>query len=275
MHPIRFLHFPKTAGTTMASSLLRIYGRKHFFGFSGVAENDRERFLEMDPEARRNIRLFIGHSMYETGLKEPDEAKVFTILRDPVSRVKSFIQHVAAGKSSYLKEYAASGSFSIDAFLESGNGELDNLQTKMLINQDCSASTRKISELGEAAAVNLAVSRIIDGTIAFGIQEDFDASWVAIWNALGRKPPLYAELNRKKSAARLAFTDAQLDKIRDLNRLDLELYAAARSEFQRRRKSGKIPDSDIAAFQRRQRTFGKIFSFAWSTARNLIKRPLN
>jgi hypothetical protein len=275
MNPIRFLHFPKTAGTTIASTLLRVYGRKHCFGFTGVAEKDREKFLSLEADVRRNIRLFIGHSMYETGFAEPDAAQIFTIIREPVARVKSFIQHAAAGKSSYLREYAKSGSFSVDGFLDSDNGELDNLQTKMLINQDDSGSRKRILELGEEAAVKIAASRLIDGTIAFGIQEDFDAGWVAIWNALGRKPPLYAELNRKKTTARLEFTDTQLEKIRELNRLDLQLYAAAKQEFQRRRDSGVIPNSEIEAFTRRQHTYGKAFSFIWTTARSMIKRPVN
>jgi hypothetical protein len=272
---IRFMHFPKTAGTTVASTLLRVYGRKHFFAFSGVAGKDRERFLSLEPDVRRNIRLFIGHSMYETGLAQPDAAGIFTILREPVARVKSFIQHAAAGKSSYLKEYASSGSFSIDGFLASGNGELDNLQTKMLVNRDQSDSRARILDLGEEEAVRLAISRLLDGTIAFGIQEDFDAGWVSIWNALGRKPPLYAALNRKKTAARFEFTDAQLEKIRSLNQLDLKLYHAAKEEFQRRRESGQIPDSDVEAFKRRQHTYGKVFSFVWATARSIIKRPVN
>ena len=213
--------------------------------------------------------------MYETGLKEPDAAEIFTILREPVSRVKSFIQHVAAGKSQYLKEYVESGVFSVDHFLYSGNGELDNLQTKMLINSDHSGSNLRISELGEEAAVELAISRLINDALAFGIQEDFDASWVAIWNALGRKPPIYASLNQKKTAERLEFTERQLEKIRDLNRLDLKVYAAAKEEFQRRCMTGAISDSDVTVFKRRQHLYGRVFSYIWNMARNLIKRPIN
>jgi hypothetical protein len=276
MHkPIRFLHFPKTAGTTFASTLLRIYGRGNMFGFTGVAPKDRERFLALGQKERDSVSLFIGHSMYETGLPEADTADIFTILREPESRVRSFIQHAAAGKSQYLKDYANSGTFSVDAFLESGNGELSNLQTKMLINQDRSGSESRISELGDDAAFELAKSRLIDGMIAYGLQEDFDAGWVAIWNALGKKPPLYAVLNRKKAAAMLDFTDAQLNRIRELNQIDIRLYQAAKEEFQRRRDSGQIPDEAVAAFQRRQQTYGKVFSWCWNTARNIIKRPVN
>lgn len=275
MKKLRFLHFPKTAGTTFASTLLRVYGRGNVFGFSGVAPKDRARFLALSQEDRQSIHLFIGHSMYETGLMEADAADIFTILRDPESRVKSFIQHVAAGKSHYLRDYANSSTFSVDGFLNSGNGELSNLQTKMLINQDHSDSEIRISELGDDASFELAKSRLIDGMIAFGLQEDFDAGWVAIWNALGRKPPLYATLNRKKSGAKLEFTEIQNERIRELNKLDIRLYQAAKTEYQRRRDNGQILAKDVAAFQSRQQTYGKIFSWCWNTARNIIKRPIN
>lgn len=273
--PLRLLHIPKTAGTTVASALLRVYGRKSFFAFTGIVEKDRANFSNLDSESRKAFRLFIGHSMYDTGIPEADHVEIFTMLREPVSRVKSFIQHVASGKSSYLKDYATSRPFAIDEFLASGNGELENLQTKMLINKDDSPSNARIEELGDQVALDLAFSRLKDGMIAFGIQEDFDASWVAIWNALGRRAPLYASLNRKKDAALLNFTPGQLERIRELNQLDLKLYEAAHTEFQRRRESGQIPVADVKAFTRRQQTIGKAFSWGWSTARKIIKKPIN
>ena len=53
-------------------------------------------------------------------------------LRNPVSRVEFFSQHVSEGKSPYLKGHFLSSSFDLGVFLKSRNEELSNLQTKML-----------------------------------------------------------------------------------------------------------------------------------------------
>ena len=271
--PIRFLHFPKTAGTTLTSALSRIYGRKHMFAFTGDADKDRSRLMNIDLSVRSDIRLFVGHSMYETGIPEIERARTVVMLREPIDRVKSFIQHVAVGKSSYLAEYARSGDFSIDGFLGSGNGELSNLQTKMLINDDFPDSGNRIKELGDEAAIELAKSRLFEKAASFGLQEDFDAGWVAIWNSIGRRPPLYSYLNRKKPGGKLEFNESQIEKIKALNSLDMNLYKAAKEEFLRRRASGEIDGGDVKKFQKSQRGWrGKLFSFAWNTARNVVSK---
>lgn len=270
--PVRLLHVPKTAGTTISSSLVRAYGRKHAFPFSGNPKKDRQRLLELGESARKKIRLFYGHSVFETGVAEADRARIITFLREPVDRVKSFIQHAGERKEKYLPDAAPDEPFSVARFLESGNPELSNLQSKMLINRDSGGSEAMIRELGEDAAFELARERLLNGVAAFGIQSHFNEGWVAIWQALGKKPPVYVHLRKIKNSGILSFTPEELERIKDLNRIDIRLYQEAEQEFKRRLDNGTIPREACGDFNRRQARYGPLYSAAWGFAKKLRKR---
>lgn len=267
--PVRLLHIPKTAGTSISSALLLKYGRKHAFPFTGSPPRDRERLMAVDPKRRSEIRLFYGHSYYETGVEEADRARIITFLREPMDRAISFVHHASERKEKYLPETGPGAPFTVSAFLDTGNPELRNLQTKILTNLDDAG----LAKLGEDAAFELARNRLFDGLIAFGIQARFDDSWVAIWKLLGHKPPVYLHLRRANQAAKLPFTPEEIDRIKDMNRLDLRLYQAAEAEFDRRVAAVPTHQAECAAFKARQKRFGPAFSMAWGVAKK-IRRAL-
>jgi hypothetical protein len=267
--PVRLLHIPKTAGTTISSSLVIAYGRKHAFSFSGSPSKDRKRLLEIDEETRRNITLYYGHSFYETGVEEADRASIITFLREPVSRVKSFIQHAGERKEKYLPEAAIDQPFTVNEFLDTGNYELANLQTKILTNLD----DAEFEKLGENASFELARERLFQGLAAFGIQSRFDEGWVAIWMALERRPPVYVHLRRVAKAAMFELTPEQIERIKDLNRLDIRLYQAAEAEFERRVAGDPNHQKACKAFKMRQKLLGPTYSMAWNLAKK-VKRAL-
>ena len=267
--PVRLLHIPKTAGTTISSSLVMAYGRKHSFAFTGSPPRDRERLLALDEKTRSNITLYYGHSYYETGVGEADRARIITFLREPVSRVKSFIQHAGERKEKYLPDAALDQPFTVDAFLDTGNPELANLQTKILTNLNDAG----LEKLGEDASFELARERLFSGLAAFGIQARFDEGWVAAWNALGRRPPVYAHLRRTKKTALFGLTPDQIERIKDLNRIDIRLYQAAEAEFDRRVKGDPGFQKAYKSFALRQKMFGPAYSTAWNLAKK-IKRAI-
>lgn len=265
--PIRLLHLPKTAGTTVASGLLRVCGRADRFIFSTNHPDNLAKIDAMSASERAAIRVFIGHSLFETGIPEADSALLVTYLREPVSRVKSFISHVAAGRTSIAVD--PHQEFSVDHFLESGNKELENLQTKVFINTDRLESDSGIHRLGSAAAFELARKRLFEHVTAFGLQDRFDEGWVAIWHALGISPPLYAMMNRRHDKERLLFTPAQIERIKELNQLDLQLYEAACVEFESRLASGRPPLESIDEFAKRQASQGARFTWVWNKVRGM------
>lgn len=212
MKRLRFLHIPKTAGTTFTSILLRQYGEKNSFYLTGDPDQDIKRFKALSYFGRRRVVLFTGHAAIDSGVKESDEANIVTFLRDPAERVKSFCKHVSEGKSPYLLEQFPPESFDLDRFLQSGNAELSNLQTKMLLNSGQATSSLRLNKMSATEARNEALDVLNNRIFRFGIQEYFDESLVVMSSALNWKLPVYEALNKKSA-------------------IDIEVYKVANEQF--------------------------------------------
>ncbi|MDQ3775099.1 MAG: hypothetical protein M3461_12440 [Pseudomonadota bacterium] len=227
MEPLRFLHIPKTAGTTLTFVLRRWYEGSPHFHFSGNVGEDLKRYDALPDEVRKQIALFTGHAGIKTGIPAADNIPIITLLREPVARVKSFCQHVSERKSPYLLYLFPPDAFDLDAFLCSDNGELSNLQTKLLLG-------RSIEGLSASEAVDIALGNLLEKITCFGIQEHFDESLALIAWTLGIKPPAYGSRNQRDPTRALRFDRSHLDKIIELNAIDLELYERARQSFMQR-----------------------------------------
>ncbi len=232
MEPLRFLHIPKTAGTTFISILKRRYFAKKSFEFSGDIENDIIRYERLSENYKKNIELFIGHAPIITGIDKADNAAIVTFLREPVNRVKSFCQHVMEGKSPHLIKYFPPDKFNLDEFLESGNEELTNLQTKMLINSGDGALPNLLNNLSEDIAVKTAIDNLFNRISFFGLQEYFDESLILMSESLNWPMLVYASKNKRNIKKKLSFEKHHIEKIKQLNKLDLEVYKGAKEYFQ-------------------------------------------
>ena len=231
MKPVRFLHIPKTAGTTLNSILLRHYDEKKVFFFSGDIASDIKKYELLTKTAKEHIALFAGHAPIHTGITEADNKQIMTLLREPVSRVKSFCQHVFEGKSPHLKEAFPPESFRLDDFLMCGNNELSNLQTKMLINDGSCDSPYKIERMSPSEAKDLALDNLFNMVSCFGLQEFFDESLIIFSTFMGWKLPLYNSMNVRKPFNSIEFNENHIEKIKELNAIDISVYEAAKKKF--------------------------------------------
>lgn len=246
---IRFLHLPKTAGTSFSECLARIYPGERF-NFTGDLKQDYERYASLAPETRERIRLVAGHSPRSTGILEVDNLPTVTFLRDPVERVKSFCQHVSEGKSPSLLDLFAPTAFDLDEFLECGNPQLSNLQTKMLLGNQ----SYELPPENRVTLVNRAASVLREGFVCVGIVEQFDASLVLFHHKLRWEQwPVYRKLNVGDSSKSLEFGEHHLSKIRELNALDIQVYEHAVEMFEDElNQISKYLKAYLAAFEYHQ-----------------------
>jgi hypothetical protein len=230
MSSLRFLHIPKTAGSTFSRILYQQYTGKSHFDFTGDIASDLKRFETLSAEDRKDIAFFSGHAPITTGIVEADQT-IITFLRNPISRVKSFCQHVYEGKSPYLLEDFPPETFSLDDFLNSGIGELSNLQTKMLINHGISDTSELIDRLSISEAIHRAVSNLSEKITCFGIQEYFDESLILFAVRFNWQNLHYDSVNKKNASRKLQFTDKNINQIVELNAADIAVYKFARENF--------------------------------------------
>ena len=232
---IRFLHIPKTAGSTFDECLflqyLRPYLLRQQFVFSGNIKADTKRIEAMSPAARSRIAICTGHAPLTTGFEEFDAMPTVMLLRDPVERVKSFCQHVSEGKSPQLYSPSADGAFDLDQFLGSDRVQLNNFQTRLVLG-------RKGYQLpaGEPDDLARRAMALLESELAcFGITADFDRSVLLFKHVLGwEKWPFYRSRNIGDPQARIQFEAHHIARIEEFNSIDIALYGMAREAFYRR-----------------------------------------
>lgn len=231
MGALRFLHIPKTGGSTLTSILLRQYRGAAVFSFEGGRASYMRRYAALSAGERRNLALFVGHAPLVTGIEEADNADTITLLRDPVSRVKSFCRHVAEGKTPHLRQWCSPGQFDLDGFLASGNPELSNLQTKILINEGRLASSERLDKMSPADARDAALESLFERLLSYGLQECFEESVELFASLLGWAVPDYPLLNKSSPDSGVVFERRHIDRIMELNSIDSEVYEVARRRF--------------------------------------------
>lgn len=231
MKKIRFMHIPKTAGTTFRNILKHQYPGKEHFNFDGEITSDTKRFLMLPDSERRAFPLISGHAPIKTGIREIDNMPIITLLRDPISRVKSYCQHVSEGKIPYLSKKFPSDSFDLDAFLKSGNLELSNMQSKMLINERHCCCELHLSKMSALEARDEALEALLEKVLCFGLQEYFDESLMLFKDRLNWSWPFYIHTNKKNPNKLIEFKKHHIEQIIELNKVDIEVYAAAKKKF--------------------------------------------
>ena len=271
MDDLRFLHSPKTAGSTFANILIGQYGLRSHFQFIGTLDRVRDRWNSLPRKKQDRTHLFLCHSPLVTGIEKADQARLITFLRDPVNRVKSFCQHVYEGKSPYLKDKFPPASFSLDAFLDSGELELDNLQVNILAGNAGGGSRKVPYGLKGEKLLETAWTVLKQQVDSFGLLEEFDPSILLFKEQLGwPKDPFYVRVNKKSTSRQLDFKQHHLDRIVELNRLDIELYNRVGQLFRERVKR-KLTSEKINRFQQENRTNQILTQLKWFYLRCILK----
>ncbi|HEC27201.1 MAG TPA: hypothetical protein ENI67_07320 [Gammaproteobacteria bacterium] len=271
MNKLRFLHIPKTAGSTFSSILTKQYRGKVSFEFSGDNELDIKRFRELSLDEQKAVVLFTGHAPILTGLPEADDIAIITILRDPISRVKSFCQHVSEGKSPHLVASFPPESFTLDEFLYSGNNEISNLQARMLIDYERHRVEPLVTSFSMQELKNRALENLFEKVRCFGIQEYFDESLILFADTLGWSMPFYEYQNRKDINRLLKFEDYHIERIQELNAVDIAVYQAAKEWFLDKIESDDYSRRKLAVFKQAKRIISPALHTYRQTGRTVVR----
>ena len=266
MNKIRFLHIPKTAGTTFGDCLNQFYKGRHFI-FSGDLQKDKSRYRKISKSKQAQISMFGGHAPRITGIPEVDALPVITFFRDPVERVKSYCQHVSEGKSRYLlKDYPPS-KFNLDAFLNSGINELSNIHVKLILGNQ----KQQLPDADKKTIIETAITVLKNDIACFGFTEQFDKSLVLLHYKLGwEKWPVYKKLNVKNRQKLISFSDDNIKRICELNEIDIAVYNKALNLFNDQFSSiADTIESNLTCFQNQQHS-SQLFLLPMA----LLRRPI-
>lgn len=222
-----FVHLQKTAGTALFKRL------RHAVGVDAVyplpdEQGTPETVLSVDRLRERlaadgdQFRVVTGHFPLATVDRLGGTWSTFTVLRDPVERVLSFLRHQREVEERFA---CASLEEIYEDPVATGN-LVANHMVKMLSMTDHEMTDGALSPVRvDEVHVARAKANLADRIDVVGLQEHFDEFCIDLERSFGWDlgDPLF--MNRTKPAAA---TDALRRRIADDNAPDLDLYGFAR-----------------------------------------------
>jgi len=226
-----FLHIPKAGGNTLKSILneqyrederLRIYTYPHFSKDKGI-----ERLKKLSIEEKSKLKLIYGHFAFGIHKYLSAEAKYITFLRNPVDRIISHFYYV---KKHNVKEHIKNmEGDTFEEYLEKGlQYELNNGMTRLLCSEE------KIQKGSTVTRDDLETAkRNIEKYFSFvGVLEEFHKGLMILNNMLGWGNALiYKRKNVTEHPKREEFPKHVINKIIQMNKLDIELYKYVRETY--------------------------------------------
>lgn len=254
------LHIPKNAGTTLSrmvkiglllrppTNLLREQATLGMYSTPGT--DARVGAIMRLPERQRSrVRFFEAHCGWGVHERLPGECAYFTLLREPNKRTLSVFRFLKA-------KGAIDPAMTLDAFLEREPHDpvwvVDNAQVRYLAGEGGSFFTGPIGSCTRAM-LETAKERIATGFLLAGLVERYDESAALLLRALGWRVAFSftSNVTKKKDVDRGEASDRAMERLRELNELDTELYVFARGLFEERvREAGPSLAREVARFRR-------------------------
>lgn len=242
-----YLHVPKCGGTTLAAAIEGMYPTGATFKISQIVRDklgsnwvkvpaaEREQYaLEvlraMPMDELRALRLITGHMSFGLHTSLPQGGRYICMLRDPVKLVVSLYRYILDLPAHPHKERILAEGLGVGEFSLSGiNFTTDNTAVRRI------AGIGESVPFGQCGVMHLqqAKANLDEYFDVVGITEHFDESLLLMKAALGwQKPPYY--VSRNISTSKLGgdqLNEKDLERIREQNWLDMELYDYARARL--------------------------------------------
>lgn len=215
-----FIHIPKTAGTSLGSLL------QSHFSPSEVLQAPID-IIEANDEPSKflsSYRLINGHNPYRIEAYLRKDPVFITMLRNPIERTISAYYHAQHDKEHDFHQLALDHNLESYLKLEVVRNAGSNIMSRYLFND---APWYEISEHMPTVKQRIVDMRFI------GITEFFDESVILLNHIMGwQNKESTPRLNiGKHNILRQDIPKHVLNSIRDMNRVDLEIYQFAKQHF--------------------------------------------
>jgi hypothetical protein len=221
-----FVHIPKTAGTTMALTLARLFKWKKKLSY--YTPQGRRNHSKLTAEYKNKFDLSYGHIPFNANDKIDRGIEYFTFFRTPREHLLSGYRHLKGDGNHGIKKVINVADYSLKDFLKKGLVKnVDNLSVRFLAGQ----IDKPFLEINEND-LQQAIKNFDTYFHIFGLTEYFDESLVLLSDYM-KWPTLYYVRENKSS---YTIDPKELDEeteqlISRCTQYDKILYDHARQRF--------------------------------------------
>lgn len=225
-----FIHIPKTAGTSFNTLLTREFGANNILHAPDSAQDSGFSYYQsLASIEQAGVHLLRGHILHGIDHYVDREVKYFTILRDPISRIRSYLNHMASEAAAHpLVEtpwYKAVRDWrDAEHYMKRRPYDIDNYAVRALSGIDFPPGQCSERHL-------LKAKENLDKMRAFGIQERLAESAVLLAKEFSWGVIPVLSRTKSKNPTRIRLSQNDVRALKDRNFFDQELYRYAVERF--------------------------------------------
>lgn len=255
-----FFHIPKTGGTTLDYITAKNYRIDYVYQVNAPAFDEHVAGIFKNNKMFRTIMGHYELNDYFYQLFDRRKMAQFTMLREPVSRVISYYDYLRSSENH--PKYELAKDMSLDEFVEHSEiDEMPNAQAHRILGLIKHRLWRR-DKRSHSELLTEAKHQLENRFSLFGLTEMYDQFLIMAQRTLGWQDIFYRRMNESKvKTDKRTIPQATLDKIAEINALDVELYQFAKQLFVRRSAELGIDEQTVAEFRAANKSYDQLLNW--------------
>ncbi len=243
-----FFHIPKTGGTTLDYITAKNYRIDYVYQVNGPAFDQHVAGIFKNGKM---FRAIMGHYELNDYYHQLFDRKLmvqFTMLREPVSRVISYYDYLRSSENH--PKYHLAKDMSLEQFIEHPQiDEMPNAQTHRIMGLLKKNEWKKDKRTPEQLLED--VKHQLEHRFSlFGLTEMYDEFLIMAQRTMGWQDIFYRRMNASKvKTDKATIPESTIDRIKEINSIDMKLYAFAKDLFIKRMEEIGMNEEMVAQYK--------------------------
>ena len=255
-----FFHIPKTGGTTLDYITAKNYRIDYVYQVNGPAFDHHVAGIFKNNQMFRTIMGHYELNDYYHQLFDRQLMAQFTLLREPVSRVISYYDYLRTSENH--PKYHLAKDMTLEVFIEHPQiDEMPDAQTHRILGLLKKNEWRK-DQRSKAQLLEDVKYQLEHRFSLFGLTEMYDQFLIMAQRTLGWQDIFYRRLNESKiKTDKNTIPQSTLNRIMEINAVDMELYAFAKKLFIKRMSQLGITEAMVEHYKKSNRNYGDLLNW--------------